>query len=31
VQLTLIKDGDHRLARAGDLDLLLQTLKGLLD
>ena len=30
VQLTLIKDGDHRLSRDSDLALLLQTLKALL-
>ncbi len=31
VHVTLIKDGDHRLSRAGDLDLLMETLKPLLD
>lgn len=31
VQVTLIKDGDHRLSRENDLDLLLRTLKSLLD
>ena len=31
VQVTLIKDGDHRLSRESDLDLLLRTLKSLLD
>lgn len=31
VQITLIKDGDHRLSRARDLELMLQTVKNLLD
>jgi pimeloyl-ACP methyl ester carboxylesterase len=31
VRVTLIKDGDHRLSRPSDLELLLQTLKSLLD
>lgn len=31
VQVTLIKDGDHRLSRESDLELLLRTLKPLLD
>jgi len=31
VQVTLVKDGDHRLSRPSDLDLLLQTLRPLLD
>jgi len=30
VQVTLIKDGDHRLSRAGDLDLLIRTIGALL-
>jgi pimeloyl-ACP methyl ester carboxylesterase len=30
VQVTLIKDGDHRLSRPGDLDLLPRTLATLL-
>ena len=30
VQLTLIKDGDHRLSRPQDIALLLQTVEGLL-
>ncbi len=31
VQLALIKDGDHRLSREGDVDLLLRTVNSLLD
>lgn len=31
VQLLLVKDGDHRLSRASDLDLLVRTVKPLLD
>lgn len=31
VRLTLVKDGDHRLSRESDLDLLTQTVKALLD
>ena len=31
VRVTLVKDGDHRLSRPSDLELLLQTLKPLLD
>jgi pimeloyl-ACP methyl ester carboxylesterase len=31
VHVTLIKDGDHRLSRASDLDVLMQTIKTLLD
>jgi hypothetical protein len=31
VRVTLIKDGDHRLSRPSDLELLLQTLKSLLE
>jgi len=30
VQVQLIKDGDHRLSREGDIDLLLRTLRGVL-
>jgi dipeptidyl aminopeptidase/acylaminoacyl peptidase len=30
VQVTLIKDGDHRLSRTQDIELLLRTLTGLL-
>ena len=31
VRVTLVKDGDHRLSRQSDIELLLQTLKPLLD
>lgn len=31
VQLALVKDGDHRLSRDSDIDLLLRTVKSLLD
>lgn len=31
VQVSLVKDGDHRLSRERDLDLLLRTLKSLID
>ena len=31
VQLTLVKDGDHRLQRPGDIDALLRVTAGLLD
>jgi pimeloyl-ACP methyl ester carboxylesterase len=31
VQLALVKDGDHRLSRDGDIDLLLRTVKSALD
>lgn len=31
VQVTLVKDGDHRLSRESDIELLLRTLKPLLD
>jgi dipeptidyl aminopeptidase/acylaminoacyl peptidase len=30
VQVSLVKDGDHRLSRTQDIELLLQTLAGLL-